>query len=118
MGVLNEAALVFAPKSGRVIILPVTTTAARYAIPADFRGVQCRWAMASADADIAFGDSSVVCTYAQASTVNSEAITPHVQSGGHLFSGVERHWVMPASDQATHFSVDGGGSGTLYIEAM
>lgn len=117
MGALNEAAIVFAPKAGRVIVLAITTTAARFQIPADFRGVQCRWTMVGAAADIAFGDSAVAVTYAQASGVSSEVITVNAASGGHLFDGIERHFFMPASDQATHFSVDGSASGTLYIEA-
>lgn len=116
-GAVSEAAIVFAPKAGRVLALPFTTTAARFVIPADFRGVQCKWMAVGAAADINFGDAAVSCTYAQASGVASEAITANAATGWHLLDGIADHWVMPAADQATHFCVDGAASGTLFIQA-
>jgi hypothetical protein len=57
----------------------------------------------------------VTCVLNQASGVASEAITPHADSGAHIAIGQVRQWVMPTSDVAGFFAVDGVGTGVLEI---
>lgn len=117
MGAAAEAAYVTAPISGEVMILAVTDTAARFEIPAAFVGAPCTFRMVGAAARILFGSSSVVCTYADASGVASEVVTVDVNSGLHLPDGEATYLVMPASNRASHFSVDciASGSGVLVV---
>jgi hypothetical protein len=116
-GIVAEAASICAPIAGRVIVLSVTDTAARFAVPDSCYGRFMTMVMDGSDADVVFGSSSVSCTYGQASSVSSEAITISAASGGHLKDGVAVPSRFPIKEKATHFSVDckGSGSGKLYI---
>jgi hypothetical protein len=116
-GIVAEAAALCAPVSGRVLILSVTDTAARFAVPTSLYGRFMTMVMDGSDADIVFGNSGVVCAYGTASGVSGEAITVDATSGGHLKDGVAVPSRFPIKEKATHFSVDckGGGSGKLYI---
>jgi hypothetical protein len=102
------------------IVLSVTDTAARFEIPARIRGKLCAFLSDGADCDVLFGGSTVAAVYGQASTVNTQVITEHTQSGGHLVSKVEKLVRVPKDPGITHFSVDCVGSGTakLYIEII
>lgn len=98
--------------------MSVTDTAARFQIPAAFAGQLVIMTSNGADCDVLFGGSTVACAYGQASTVNSEAITVHAQTGAHLENGIPRAFRFPRLEVATHFSVDcvGSGTSTLYLE--
>ena len=120
---LHRAAYVPAPVAGSVIQLDISTTAARFIIPASWAG---QWVTATlfADtptdatvaADIVFGGSTVSCTYNQDSTVASEAITVSNASGLRLLSGGQSaSFVMPKADVAGYFSVDGSGNARLQL---
>lgn len=116
-GIVAEAASICAPISGRVIVLSVNDTVARFAVPTSCYGKFMTMIMDGSDADIVFGGSSVSCTYGQASSVTSEAITISAASGAHLKDGVAVSSRFPVKEKATHFAVDckGSGSGKLYI---
>lgn len=109
---ITEAAYVTAPISGEVITLTITTTSARFAIPAAFAGAPTSWIMEGEDADVLWGNSSVSVTYGAAATVTTEAITVNTVSGVRLQNGIVSYYVMPSARRATHFSVDLKDGGT------
>lgn len=127
MGMANEAAYVKAPIAGRVIRVSVTSSGARFAIPALFAGMQCTFRFdvaataeppttAPAECQILFGASTVSVTYSTESSVGSEIITIDPVTGWTLRAGEKENWVMPSTGEATHFYVDTDGtSGELEI---
>lgn len=129
MGIVGEAAYVKAPIAGRVIRVSVTSSGARFAIPALFAGQQCTFRFdvagtaepptaAPAECDILFGSSTVSVTHSTESSVGSEIITVNTATGWSLRAGEATHWVMPSTGEATHFYVDTDGTSGELVIAM
>lgn len=116
MNGLSEALYNSAPMAGSILRLAITTTVARFAIPAAFAGRRCKWKAIGADGDIAFGDVTVTVTLDTASTVDGSGnITASAATGKKLKDGIEDHWVMPTADVAGYFSIDGSASGVVEV---
>lgn len=122
--ILQKGADIVAPtaKAGAgMIVLAVTATAARFAIPATLRGKFANFTMDGSDADVLFGDATVAAGYGAASAVDgtTRVITPAATGGAHLKDAVTRTWRIPTRPEVTHFSVicKAAGAGNLYLES-
>ena len=104
----------------RPLVLSVSDTVASFIIPTAIAGQLCEVTSDGADCDINFGSASVTCVYGQASSVASNAITAHADSGIHLVSKVAKLIRFPKPDEAVRFAVDcvGSGSAKLYIQVV
>jgi len=120
-GVMKEFSYLAPCLARKPVVLPITATAARFAIPSAWRGRVVELMSDGADADYLFGPSTVACVYGQASGVAAEVITPHAASGGHLVSKVGVLVRVPGKDDpSTHLSVDcvAAGTANLYIQIV
>jgi hypothetical protein len=95
--------------------LALTTSGARFEIPAALAGRECLCTMIGGYGQILAGNSSVSVTLDATNTVTSEAIAANTAVGAHLADGVPQQYRFPRADRATHFYVDASASCVINI---
>ena len=98
-----------------VACLSITTTPARFVIPAAWAGRFVRITPVGGSVDILCGGAAVAVVDGQTSTVTAEAIATHASTGDHIPAATSDLFLMPADRIATHFAVVGSASLKLYI---
>lgn len=100
---------------GGEVCLAISGTAVRVIVPTWMRGKYCTFTAAGASADVLFGGSDVEVVYGQESTVSTEAITVHANTGRRCPDGVLCSMVVPNDSTILYMSVEASGAGKLYI---
>ena len=109
---IGEAAAVLPPVESKVFCKATTAASQRFKIPAEWLGKYITVTVAGEDVDLAFGGSTIAVVLNQVSTIASEAITPHANTGERFFAGQSRGVVVLA--QHTHFAYIAAGT-TGYV---
>lgn len=91
-----------------------STTAARYQIPAGWKGRYVRFFARDYEAQILFGGSGVACSLDENSSVTSEVITFDVNTGYPIPAGTFVDFYIPKNKNITHFSVDSSNTGRIF----
>lgn len=99
-----------------VLALPLTTSPARFQIPASFVGHLCRVSAAGGNAQFLMGTSAVAITKDTTNTVTSEAVALNNAIGDYLADGQSDKFELDPA--ATHISAVGSATCRLYIRVI
>lgn len=99
------------------IMLAVSGTAIRFAIPTWLKGCYAEFTAIGAEVDVLCGGSGVDCVYGQVSDLTAEVVTTHASSGRRIVQSTTRSFVVPNDPDLTHMSIEASAGGFIQISA-
>lgn len=98
------------PLPGQSFLVANSATAARYAIPPQWKGKIVTFSVTTDNLYVLFGSANVMIESAEVSTVVSEVLASNWASGQLIPAGSTLPIYVPDDDTVTHFAVDASGA--------
>ena len=105
------------PSASGVYSRAIANASQLYVIPPEWRGNFVTF-HATADCQIAFGNSTLSLAYNQLSTLNTNTLTESAATGMQLATGEKFSFRVPKHEKVTHFAVVGPASSGQWFAYM